>query len=92
MVCFTRVNRTGLLRYVDHPVQISVLIVAQPLSFDEQCDIMEQQLLSVLALFRSKRAHMDPHWYAAFRDSAKDLFKFVKDHIRDEARDTLPKK
>jgi hypothetical protein len=73
------------------PSSISVLTVVQPLSFEEQCENTEKQLLMVLALFRSQLPHMTPEWYAKFCDSADSLFKFVDDTIRDETRRTLPK-
>jgi hypothetical protein len=70
---------------------ISLLIVPQPLSFEENVENTHQLILDTLALFNSQRAQMNPDWHAKFLDNGARLFKFVKDNIRDETRHTLPK-
>jgi hypothetical protein len=70
---------------------ITLLTVAQALSFDEEVEAASQILLDALALLDSKLPHMDPAWFAEFCEAGEPLFNFVKEHNRNETRRTLPK-
>jgi len=90
MGSFERASLMDLLRYVSSN-SISLLTVAQPLSFDEEVEDTLQQISDAKALYNSQVPHMDPAWHAKFRDSATQLFRFVKDNLHDETCRMLPK-